>query len=554
VWAAVCKAGAQTGHACSTMTAVNLFRAGVDIDVPITEQYNLREMCEAARQITEIATRKPCDSHEEIYGSHAFDIPYFMVSLPSCRYSIFTVLAEIGVEERAVRLNDLSMVSSVFRAMVYYFGEPSITGWKPEYCRKMHDAINNHLLTGLSRDYNSPLGLGHLYGLVSREKLPWSMINIMSKECKIPDTHPVVMDYIYRWNRLCKLYESESGTAEPHIASQSKSMMFLGTPAVLEPELESLPFEFYTADIMRNKVLEPIPNFFKLQVVNVLTNDERKIQQRKIPEINFYEAVLRLKLFLQEADSLNVLGLVDDFCLRKNHDFFFGEDALWLRQINKDRPTVGSNLLLKQMQYYHKYYIQQGDTAISRCIVSTAKRIDNHQSVPTEMRNVFRKKSNAALVHEIAEKKGGGRFDDIKPSHESMLRALACDIGQDDDLADELSSEIFGSDPPSSNDDSNKSKSGEMLANEYIRYRRESLCIDDAGLLSTSSGPPRIDEDDEVEQEEEKVTLETTNEEPRLLLDPPGDRNSPLKGAFGRRGSAKIVQAIRSQHFSTPQT
>merc|ERR1719410_1596677 len=124
------------------------------------------------------------------------------------------------------------------------------------------------------------------------------MISIMSRECKIPDTHPVVMDYIYRWNRLCKLYET--GQADPHIAAQSKSMMFWGTPAVLEPQLDSLPFEFYTADIMRNKVLEPIPNFFKLQVVNVLTNDERKIQRRKIPVVNFYEMVLRLKLFLEE--------------------------------------------------------------------------------------------------------------------------------------------------------------------------------------------------------------------------------------------------------------
>jgi len=319
VWAAVCKAGAQTGHACSTMTAVNLFRA--DIDYPITEKYNLEEMCEAARQITEIATRKPCDPHEEIYGSHAFDIPYFMVSLPSCRYSIHSVLTQIGVKERAVRLNTLSMVSSVYYAMMYYFGKPEETGWKPEYCRKMHDAINNHLLTGLSRDYNSPLGLGHLYGLVSREKLSWAMISIMSKDCKIPDTHAVVMDYIFRWNRLCRLYKT--GKAELHIAAQSKSMMFWGTPTVLEPELDSLPFEFYTADIMRNKVLEPIPNFFKLQVVNILTNDERKIQQQKIPEVHFYEMILRLKLFLEEADSLNVLGLVDDFCIRKNHDFFF---------------------------------------------------------------------------------------------------------------------------------------------------------------------------------------------------------------------------------------
>ena len=68
VWAAVCKAGAQTGHACSTMTAVNLYRAG---NSSICEKYNLEKMCEAARAVTEISTRQPCPKTEEIYGELA---------------------------------------------------------------------------------------------------------------------------------------------------------------------------------------------------------------------------------------------------------------------------------------------------------------------------------------------------------------------------------------------------------------------------------------------------------------------------------------------------
>jgi len=68
VWAAVCKAGAQTGHACSTMTAVNLYRAGIS---SICDQYNLEKMCEAARAVTEITTRAPCPQAEEIYGEQA---------------------------------------------------------------------------------------------------------------------------------------------------------------------------------------------------------------------------------------------------------------------------------------------------------------------------------------------------------------------------------------------------------------------------------------------------------------------------------------------------
>lgn len=307
VWAAVCKTGAQTGHACSTMTAVNLYRAGMS---SICDKYDLEKMCQAAREVTEISSRAPCPVHEEIYGSQAFDIPYFMVNLPSCPYSIYHVLSKIGVSDRAIRLNEISPRSSVYRSMVYHFGPPDETGWDESQCPRMWDAIHNHLLSGLSRDYNSALGLGHLYGLVSKKKLPWAMVQVMTEQCNIPDSHPVVLDFVYRWNRLCALY---AGTeVEPHPAAISKSMMFWGVPAVTEPSRESLPFEFFTADVMRNPVLEQIPRLFKLQVVNMLTKDERKVQGKRVPEVNFYEMILRLKLFIEEADSLNVLGLVDD--------------------------------------------------------------------------------------------------------------------------------------------------------------------------------------------------------------------------------------------------
>jgi len=153
------------------------------------------------------------------------------------------------------------------------------------------------------------------------------MIQIMAERCSISDYHPVVLDFVYRWNRLCKFYESNGGEMEAHPVASSKSFLFWGVPAETKPLRESLPFEFFTADVMRNPVLEPVPRLFKLQVVNLLTADEQRIQGKRIPIINFYETVLRLKLFIQEADSLNVLGLVDDFCIRKNHDFFFGQDS-----------------------------------------------------------------------------------------------------------------------------------------------------------------------------------------------------------------------------------
>jgi len=427
-------------------------------------------------------------------GKDAFDIPFIMTNLPSCRYSLFHVLTKIGVKYRAIRLNELSMVSSVYKAMIFHFGHPDETGWNPKYCNMMHEALHNHLLTGLSRDYNTPLGLGHLYGLVSKQKLSSQMVYTMTKNSTITDYHPVVLDFIYRWNRLCAMYEGEELPSHP--AATSKSHMLWGLPACTEPRLEWLPFEFFTADVMRNPVMEPIPRLFKLQVVNLLTNDERQIQGRRIPQINFYETVIRLKLFIQEADSLHVLGLVDDFCIRKNHDYFFGEDALWLKKVHKKGgpPKAANEVLLNQMKFYHKHYIQHGDTAMSRWLESTALRIYEHRAVPLGMQNAFRRQSAQALIHSIAdrmrepeapeEEDGGFNATDLSPAHERMLRDLAEDEGEDKVLAGRLSLELaqrLGFDDA---DDTISTGDEETLADAYIRERRQSILLDvDISLL-----------------------------------------------------------------------
>lgn len=466
IWAAVCRPGSQVGHACSTMTAVNLYRAGI---THICDKYDLAKMCVAAREVHAVTTRAPCPTNEEIYGSQAFDIPYFMLNLPSCRYSIYRVLNKIGASTRLVRLNEISLKSSVYKAMVHHFGPPSETKWEPIFCDKMFEAIHNHLLTGLSRDYNTPLGLGHLYSLISRKALPTGMIQIMTERNPITNLHPVVLDFTYRWNRLCDLYNGNP--VEDHPAANSKSMMLWGIPVTTKPRQVTLPFEFFTADVMRNPVLEQIPNLFKLQVVNLLTNDERRIQGKPIPEINYYETTLRLKLFIEEASSLHVLGLVDDFCIRKNHDFFFGEENLWLKDIHSVKPQIANKILLSQMTYYKKYYKKRGDTAILRCIEAAALRISEHRSLPKDMGQVFDKKESIGIVNEILEEQRSCLT--ITKAHEKMITDLAADGGQDEILAKEYFDEIveMGDEPFEGTEDS----SSEFLGQAYIEERRRSI-------------------------------------------------------------------------------
>lgn len=233
------------------------------------------------------------------------------------------------------RINELSNTSTIRRAMEWLFGPPDEGGWDPKYVGRMHTAIFEHLLTGLSRDYNTALGLGHLYGLVSESQLSSKMIGIMAKQSPISDYHPTVLEFIQRWNRLCAAYEGVE--LPPHEQELSNSIMVWNTNVTVEPHLQEIPFRFFISDVVKNSVIDPFPQIFKSSVVRLLTQNEQRIQRtKKEPMMNFFETVLRLKLFIMEASSLGVLPTVDDFALRKNHDFFFGKIPLPIASASQD--------------------------------------------------------------------------------------------------------------------------------------------------------------------------------------------------------------------------
>ena len=184
----MCTVGAQVGHACSTLTATNLVRLG---NVHLCEKFNLGRMCKAAREIHEVTTGKPCPTHEEGYGIDAFDYPFSMLAIPYCRHALIALIKNLGIDVRMVRVNELVSVMEVQMAMEQTFGPPRASGWDPKHCTKMWEALHNHMLSGLSRDYNTAVGLGHLYSLISRKKLPEGMVRIMLENTSVSDTHPI---------------------------------------------------------------------------------------------------------------------------------------------------------------------------------------------------------------------------------------------------------------------------------------------------------------------------------------------------------------------------
>lgn len=162
-------------------------------------------------------------------------------------------------------------------------------------------------MIGLSRDYNSKIGLGHLYGLASRKPLPRKMVEIMMKESVVPDTHPTVLEFIQRWNQLCLKYEGKP--LPPHPQQASKSLMMWNADCTTTPLLTSLPLEFYQADHIRHPGATRVPKFLRLQIVRNAVRDERVMQNRKVPLVLFYDKIMQLKLFIQEAEDLGFFPL-----------------------------------------------------------------------------------------------------------------------------------------------------------------------------------------------------------------------------------------------------
>ena len=392
----MCRVGAQVGHACSTLTVLNLVRLG---NTHLADQYNLKKMCEAAREIHTISTREKCPTHEEGYGIDAFDYPFSMLAIPYCRHALIALIMKMGIQEREVRINELSSIGEVEMAMMQTFGHPRQSGWDPKYCTKMWEAIHNHMLTGLSRDYNTPVGMGHLYGLVSRKQLPTAMVKIMLQHNTIPDTHPTIIEFISRWNRLCARYEGEE---LPLPGSLAPSCLNYSQDITVVPRRRTLPFTTYMKDVVIDNILmKPIPKLFKRFVIKLITKQEMEFQGTERPVVEFYDSILQLKLFIQEAESLGVLPLVDDFSIRKNHAFMFGEDANWLRDVRGTRPKKVNQMLRLHIDFYPRFYASYGNNNIVRCCRAAAKRVSENKAISEDLM-WLREGEDGAAVEKIA--------------------------------------------------------------------------------------------------------------------------------------------------------
>ena len=62
---------------------------------------------------------------------------------------------------------------------------------------------------------------------------------------------------------------------------------------------------------MQNHVLAAVPKLMKSYMSRLVVDEEQRLQGTKKPVVKFFDQIVRLKLFIEEAESLGVMPLVD---------------------------------------------------------------------------------------------------------------------------------------------------------------------------------------------------------------------------------------------------
>ena len=73
VWASLFEEGAALGHACSSITMMNLIRLG---NTKVLENYNCVEFRNAAKEVTKITTGRKPHPKQVLYGERATDLVF----------------------------------------------------------------------------------------------------------------------------------------------------------------------------------------------------------------------------------------------------------------------------------------------------------------------------------------------------------------------------------------------------------------------------------------------------------------------------------------------
>ena len=159
IWASVAEEGAAMGHACSTITLMNLIRMGNKI---VQEKYNCTYLRTAAINITRITTGMPPAPKQVIYGARALDLVFDLGDIAGGirKENEFDIASFCG-EERPIRISTLASTQMIVDKLSKLYGDsPDFT---LDRAQEMKQMMVEDLRKGRKEEYTSTNGFASLY-------------------------------------------------------------------------------------------------------------------------------------------------------------------------------------------------------------------------------------------------------------------------------------------------------------------------------------------------------------------------------------------------------
>ena len=159
VWASLCAEGAALGHACSTITLMNLVRLG---NKKVLKQYKCTELRRAAMKVTEITTGKEPHVKHPVYGERALDLAFDFGGISGGQNGEgdFDLAKFFGVKAPK-RISTLASPNMVLERLKSMFGDdPKFT---LEIAAKMKEVMIEDLTKNRKEEYMSEMGLAVLF-------------------------------------------------------------------------------------------------------------------------------------------------------------------------------------------------------------------------------------------------------------------------------------------------------------------------------------------------------------------------------------------------------
>ncbi len=157
IWCSVCEEGAALGHACSSVTLLNMIRLGNE---QVLKQYNCVELRRAAQEVTRITTANEPHPKQPVYGERALDIVLDGMMGSNPDDESFCMATFFG-QKPLMRMTTLASPRMVVERLKTVFGEN--TQFTEDVAQRMLEVMLEDLRENRKEEYMSKVGLAILF-------------------------------------------------------------------------------------------------------------------------------------------------------------------------------------------------------------------------------------------------------------------------------------------------------------------------------------------------------------------------------------------------------